>query len=183
MDPLNFSDRSQGRARQALGGIEQPHPTFSNMAVVSIDPSKTAPPKVAFLRDDPEQVSLSVNTPADGFLILNDRFYPGWHAVVDTQPVVMYRANAFMRAVYLGKGSHLVEFNYEPESLRNGFYLAAIALIFIMFLLAVYLRQPAAALVNYLSTGKAVKAPDSTEMVPSSSQEQSAVLDLDDRPS
>lgn len=156
-DPLDFSDHSQSRAYAVLNGISEPHPSFSKAPVVSVPESQAASAKVAFLRDEGERVSISVNTPVDGFVILNDRFYPGWHAVVDTRPTVMYRANGFMRAVYVSKGAHLVEFKYEPESLRNGLYLAGMALIFVLCLSAVYLREPWADLVNYLSTGKWTK--------------------------
>jgi hypothetical protein len=182
-DPLSFNDHAQSRANAALSGAVQPKPSFSKVPVVSIDPSQAASPKVEFLVDDCDRVSISVNTQADGFVVLNDRFYPGWHAMLDTQPAIIYRANAFMRAVYVGKGSHLVEFRYEPESLRNGVYLALIALVVIAFLLAVYLKEPAAAFVNYLSTGKRPEAKESVEKEGNGTQERSAVLDLGDKPS
>ncbi len=176
-DPLNFSDREKSRASAVLSGVEPPKPVFSKTVVTSYDPASASAPKVSFLRDEPEHISISVNAPANGFLILNDRYYPGWHAVVDTQPAPMYRGNAFVRAVYLGKGSHLVEFNYEPESLRNGLYLAAIALLILVMLSAVFLREPAANWINFLSTGKSTKISDPLEKGPAKVQEQSSVLD------
>jgi hypothetical protein len=159
-DPLNFGDNADSRANAVLSGARAGAtiPKFAKEAVANVPEDKMAEAgaktAVSFLRDEPEHLSLSANVPESGFFVLNDRFYPGWHAVVDTRPVPMYRANGFMRAVYLEKGAHLIDFNYEPESLRNGFYLSLLATFILLVCALVWLRQSAWNFVQYLSTGK-----------------------------
>ncbi len=97
---------------------------------------------VSFLQDQAEHVALSVNCPADSLVVLNDRYYPGWRATIDSVPATIYRANGFMRAVYVTKGKHLIEFDYLPDSLRYGFYLAAFALTIVCVLLGFFLWVP-----------------------------------------
>jgi hypothetical protein len=155
-DPFAANVNQDRRAEMVLAGKGEPaKPEFKNERVVSmVEAGDLARQPNSFLKDDPEHVSISVKAPADGFFILNDRFYPGWHAVVDTLPQPLYRANGFMRAVYLTKGAHLVEFKYEPESLRNGLLVAGGAFLLLTILALFFLKRPVAHTVQYLSTGK-----------------------------
>lgn len=109
---------------------------------------------LAFLQDKPEHVSISVKVPRAEFLVLNDRYYPGWQATVDSQPVTLYRANAFMRGVFLTAGAHLVEFDYKPESLIQGFYLASAGTGGLLLLVLWALGRPARRLMRFLTTGE-----------------------------
>lgn len=97
---------------------------------------------VSILQDQPEHVALSVNCAEDSLVVLNDRYYPGWKALIDSVPATIYRANGFMRAVYVTKGKHLVEFDYAPDSLRYGVYLAALAFSVTLLLATIYLWIP-----------------------------------------
>jgi hypothetical protein len=110
--------------------------------------------EVTFLQDQPEHVAISVKTPKAAFLVLNDRYYPGWQATVDSQPVTLYRANAFMRGVFLTTGAHLVEFDYKPESLTQGFYLTAVGTGGLLLLVLWALGRPARRLMRFLTTGE-----------------------------
>jgi len=76
---------------------------------------------VKFLEDLPEHVSLSVKAEQDSLIVLADHYYPGWNARVDNFPVDIHRANALQRAVFVRAGSHLLEFDYQPESLQTAF--------------------------------------------------------------
>ncbi len=96
---------------------------------------------VEILDDRPEHVAISAKVNRPGFVVLADQFYPGWQAKVDSVPAQIYCANAVERAVFIPQGSHLIEFDYEPESLKTGLNLAfcAGALLFV-FLLYIYFR-------------------------------------------
>lgn len=83
---------------------------------------------VQFLQDRPDHVALSVKAVTAGLVVLADQYYPGWNARLDSVPVDMHRVNAVQRGVLVPGGSHLVEFDYEPESLSCGFLLARIGL-------------------------------------------------------
>lgn len=91
---------------------------------------------VQIMQSNPEHISLSVRAAQSSFLVLSDHYYPGWQAAVDGVPAQIYRANALLKAVYVKPGSHLVQFDYEPDSLNDGFRLAGLAGIFILFLAA-----------------------------------------------
>jgi hypothetical protein len=45
-------------------------------------------------------------------LLLNDKFDPNWHVIVDDQPAPLLRCNFLMRGVYLTPGTHRVEFKF-----------------------------------------------------------------------
>jgi len=68
----------------------------------------------------PDLVRLRVIAPSSGWLVLSDRFYPGWTASVDGSPTPVYIANVLTRAVRVPAGSCLVEFRFESKPLRTG---------------------------------------------------------------
>lgn len=49
-----------------------------------------------------------------GWLVLSDRFVPGWRASLDGAPVPILRADLAFRAVEVPAGRHLVEMTYRP---------------------------------------------------------------------
>jgi hypothetical protein len=59
-----------------------------------------------------------------------------------------------MRSVYVTKGSHLVEFDYRPDCLRFGLYLAALAIFVTLVLAMLSLAKPAKAVFGFLTTGQ-----------------------------
>jgi uncharacterized membrane protein YfhO len=46
-------------------------------------------------------------------LLLNDKFDPNWHVLVDGQPAPLLRCNFIMRGVYLPQGDHSIEFKFS----------------------------------------------------------------------
>lgn len=99
-----------------------------------IPPIQGAPPTTgaAEITDQHSQaVEIAVNTVADGYLVLLDSYYPGWVATLDGEPVGIYRANFFARAVYIPAGQHLVRFEFRPLSFRLGVGLALFTLLLI----------------------------------------------------
>ena len=69
---------------------------------------------------EPDRVIVESGADSPGWIVLSDRYYPGWVAFVDGDPVKIYRANMLVRAIKLGAGEHRVEFVYRPVSLRTG---------------------------------------------------------------
>ena len=111
------------------------------------DVDKAKPPlivpeerKVTLLTDEPEHISIAVASEIAGFVVLNDHFYPGWQASIDSVGTRTYRANTEMRAVYVPAGRHLLEFDFKPECLYLGFKFAAagIALLLCYLVVAVF---------------------------------------------
>jgi uncharacterized membrane protein YgcG len=92
----------------------------ASLAVASQAPNSS----VTIMVDNPEHVSVSVVNKKPGFVVLCDHFYPGWCAFVDSVQVPLYKVNCEMRGVYLPAGTHLIEFDFRSESLKNGLMIA-----------------------------------------------------------
>jgi hypothetical protein len=69
----------------------------------------------------PNAVKVEVALDRDGYLVLNDTYYPGWRAYVDGEEKEILRANYAFRAVPLESGQHTVFFEYDPLSFKMGF--------------------------------------------------------------
>ncbi|MEO0651511.1 MAG: YfhO family protein, partial [Planctomycetota bacterium] len=74
-------------------------------------------------------VSVDVKLNGDGFLILTDQHFPGWHATVDGEPVAVEKADGIFRGVPLEAGARRVEFRYRPSGMTAGAGLALFALL------------------------------------------------------
>lgn len=61
----------------------------------------------------PNKVEISINAPADGYLVLTDAFYPGWKASVDGIGINIVPAYGAFRAVPVVSGTHMVQFIYN----------------------------------------------------------------------
>jgi uncharacterized membrane protein YfhO len=66
---------------------------------------------------------------AAGFLVLADRWAPGWEASVDgvERPVLV--ADHALRAVQVDTTARRLEFRYRPASFRHGLWAAFAALV------------------------------------------------------
>lgn len=69
---------------------------------------------------DGEHVQVEVAAPRDGWVVLLDRWAPGWTAQVDGRPVPLLRANDLFRAVRVPAGRCRVVFEYENRLFRWG---------------------------------------------------------------
>jgi hypothetical protein len=65
-------------------------------------------------------IVVQVDTPTSAFLVLSDIYYPGWQAAVDGEPTPIARVDYVLSGVRLEAGSHTVQFEYRPSSLRWG---------------------------------------------------------------
>lgn len=147
---VNKAEIERPEAAPSPGELPLPSPNIIAAHMKLPEPNKGA---VRILKDMPEHVALSVSCDRDSLVVLCDRFYPGWCATIDSVPATIYRANGFMKSVYLARGSHLIEFDYRPDSLRYGFYLAAFALTILTVLSLCFLKTHLKMLFNFLTTG------------------------------
>jgi O-antigen/teichoic acid export membrane protein len=87
------------------------------------------------------EVTIEVNLPRPGYLVLADNWYPGWRAY-DSQPgqseqeIALYRANGTFRAVALGAGQHSVRFKYTPLSFKLGLFISFMAGVVLLLVLS-----------------------------------------------
>jgi hypothetical protein len=69
----------------------------------------------------PNQIRLTAEMAAPGYLVVADSYYPGWQARIDGRATTIYRANSVVRAVYVPAGQHEITFVFRPLD----FYLGA----------------------------------------------------------
>jgi hypothetical protein len=81
----------------------------------------------------PEQITIDVDAPRDGHLVLTDAYYPGWIATIDGQPVTIERADILFRAVHVPAGQHRVEFRYQPQSFAIGAAVSIGTIVMLIF--------------------------------------------------
>jgi len=97
-------------------------------------PSPTG--KVEITGRTPNSVSLLAGLTRPGYVVLLERYDPGWHATIDGHAAPVFRANQVFRAVYVEAGQHQIRFEYRQHGLRAGLaisLLTAAALIVLSF--------------------------------------------------
>jgi hypothetical protein len=90
-------------------------------------------------QEDAQNLSISVQSPQGGWLVVADTYYPGWLATVDGTETPIYRANLAFRAVEIPSGDHTVRMLYRPNSWNLGLTISAAALAIWVLMLAVSL--------------------------------------------
>lgn len=121
------------QSQQALAIIQSPQFNPRLLAVVEttpplhmaqLGPSSTGGAgKVQVTRYEGEQIDLSVNNSENALLVLGEKYYQGWDAVVDGTETRIYPVNHVLRGVYLAPGNHNVEFRFDPLPFKIGKYL------------------------------------------------------------
>lgn len=85
--------------------------------------------KVRVVKAVAEKLSLEVESTGEGFLVVNDSFFPGWKVEVDGEPAKIFRVNGRVRGVALVAGRHRVTMRYQPDSFRMGLVTSLVSLV------------------------------------------------------
>lgn len=106
-------------------------------AVVSDAPDPVPEPEsvsgsVSVVEERYNGVTLRVDTPADGLLVVGDVWYPQWKVTVDGEPARLLRADYLLRAVAVSAGQHEVEFTFDDTAHRTGRAASRVALLLIL---------------------------------------------------
>lgn len=83
------------------------------------------------IEDKESLLKYRVDFPKDGFLFMNQTFYPGWKAYVDSKPIEVLRANFLFQAIKVPKGAHEVILNFQPISFKIGLLLTMMGILII----------------------------------------------------
>jgi hypothetical protein len=86
---------------------------------------------IALREQRPDRVLLFAQSAGGGWLVLSDAYYPGWQARVDGSLTTIYPADAFLRAVWVPAGYHLIEFHYSPAVAQVGALISLLGWAFV----------------------------------------------------
>ncbi|MBI2816993.1 MAG: YfhO family protein [Acidobacteria bacterium] len=81
------------------------------------------------------RISFDSTQDRDGFVLLNEIFYPGWEAQVDGQSTPILQADGIFRVLAARAGSHHIEMTFKPRYFALG---AAVSVITLISLLAYF---------------------------------------------
>jgi hypothetical protein len=135
MDSAETLDRLASRDFDALNTVILAAPEGSSAAVSGSGPAG----QVETVHRDPNSVTLRAQLARPGYVVLLDRYDPGWQVTLDGRPAPVLRANQIFRAVYANEGKHNIKFYYRQKGLKAGLVLSLLGLT---VLLVVYVADP-----------------------------------------
>lgn len=113
-------------------------PAFDPSLAVREGGERLDPPhggRVRWLRYEPEQLTLEVETPRAAALVITDSYRSGWTATVDGLDAEILPAFVAFRSVTVPAGSHRVELRYRSPGLKAGVLVSLVTLVFVVWLL------------------------------------------------
>jgi hypothetical protein len=134
MDSAETLDRLASRDFDALNTVILAAPQGSSPAVSGSEPAG----HVEIVHRDPNSVTLQAQLSRPGYVVLLDRYDPGWQATLDGRPAPVLRANQIFRAIYANEGKHNIKFYYRQNGLKAGLILS---LLGVTMLLIVYVAD------------------------------------------
>ena len=102
-------------------------------------PESKQPGSAHITAETPLDLTIAVESPDGGMLVVADSDYPGWSATLDGSSTTIYRANLAFRAVAVPPGTHTVTMSYQPRSFMLGLIASALSLAVCGILIAVAL--------------------------------------------
>ncbi|NLF00802.1 MAG: YfhO family protein [Anaerolineales bacterium] len=121
-------------AAASLARVTDPSFDFRHAVVLEEAPEDWKPPSAAstgayahVTEYQPNQLTVEVDTPEQGVLVIVDTYAPGWRAELDGQPTRLYIANHAFRAVMVPPGAHEVQLRYWPASFAVGMWISLAA--------------------------------------------------------
>lgn len=119
---------------------EAPPAGFAAAARANAAPSAVIIDRYAF-----DEVALTAEMAADGWVVLADTYYPGWEAEVDGKAATILRADCALRAVPVPAGKHRVTFRYRPAAIGRGRLVSLLGLLLVIGGLVITRRSGARA--------------------------------------
>ncbi len=126
-------------APDAAAALEQlQSPNFDPAASVILHPplpdlSQIAPPdnppQVEPVRQQANELAITVTTDSPGLLVLSEWAYPGWRATVNGRAATLYPANYAFQALLLPAGTHEIRLRFVPTDVIVGSVLSLMTLL------------------------------------------------------
>lgn len=83
----------------------------------------------------PTKISLEVNAPHNGVLLVRDSWYPGWHARLNDHLVEVTKVSPFFRQINLPAGQHHLIMSYKPQLVYVGLSITLATIVAILLVL------------------------------------------------
>jgi len=99
-----------------------------------IAPLYLTPLKISEIDYGAQNISMNTESEKNGFLVVNDTFYPGWKALIDNKETEIYKTNGFTRGIFVPAGKHQVNFIYRPQDFYTGLYISVSTFAFLSIL-------------------------------------------------
>jgi hypothetical protein len=93
--------------------LEASPPQLSNPADASTE-------SVSVSTYEDKRIVLNVDANSDGLVVLSEVDDPGWRVYLDGNRTELYAVDYLLRGAAVPAGHHVIEFRYEPSSLRIG---------------------------------------------------------------
>jgi hypothetical protein len=90
----------------------------------------------------PNRFTISVDAPADGALVVNELWYPGWTAVLDGKASPILRANHLFMGVPVSRGRATIEFVFASSAVRIGALISLFAVLGLAAALVLWRSPP-----------------------------------------
>lgn len=118
---------------------------LNSKEVAVINQKEFQVPTTTFAKDSSASIILSSYKPNDlryksvnandGLAVFSEMYYAdGWDAYIDSKKVDHVRVNYTLRGLLIPKGSHIIEFKFEPQVVKTGSTIALISSVFILIL-------------------------------------------------
>lgn len=103
-----------------------PGKTILIPASLSVPTLEAATQKEAVIESySPNSLRIHTNSDKRQMLFLSDTWAPGWQAKIDNKSTPIYLADYAFRAIVVPEGSHIVQYDYQPESFTTGAVISA----------------------------------------------------------
>jgi hypothetical protein len=100
------------------------------VALVEVEQGSVPPPRltgslgsdasVAITSYNSGRIALETQAIRPTFLVVSEKYFPGWEAVVDGQPVPIYQTDYLLCGLPVPAGKHKVELNFHPRGATLG---------------------------------------------------------------
>ena len=84
------------------------------------------------IKDRAGEHIVRVDAQSNGFLVINEPYYPGWYAYINDKEVPMYHVNYLFQGIKLPEGSYTVKIIYAPKVFYLGLVLSVFAALIII---------------------------------------------------
>ena len=114
---------------QALASAEfNPEKTvLVGKSIVATSDTDNTSGTVEILSYTPKRLTLRAQSKTSSVLLLNDKYDPGWNAIVDGKGAEVLKCNFLMQGLLLPAGTHEIEMRFEPPV--KGLYVSLFALL------------------------------------------------------